>query len=784
MTKRWSSRSTQDKLRVFVSSTIHECTAERSIAKEVITSLNHQPVLFEKLGSRPYPARDLYLSRLRDSQIMVAIYKSGYGYIDAANGMNISGLEDELRFAQERGIETLFYFLRSPENRDLKLQALIDEIKSTSTVCFYDEPEELREFVRDDLTTLITDKFLRADDQRRVLRETSKDVLDRTLLRAGVVVARPTLIEALSEASRKSPTLCLYGPAGIGKTTLAAQFADAEAATFVRVSGLPPRDLFSVVAKALQKESVDAYGYLTLEGARLALAAAWSKVRAVTMVLDECEFIPELLDTLSAGGGTTSDKRLVYTSREASDVIPCFEVPQLSRAEAQEFVEQSGIAAQSAPDLIEIRNPLNLQQALLKRAFDSTSLSQITGTAGEVLRYVAVSTVPLSADDILFLRADDRYSIEMLYTDISHLRPLIDDSPRGFRLMHAETASAIAKEMRETPQRYRFYVNRLIRLFQNAGDLPRAYELASLLNDGREKSYAEAAAREAVRMGDWRFAVRLIDQLLQEALDNESKVEAFYLMLSLSYPVELMGDAQRAAELLDRAEPLAEVLGSSFETKLEEARLSSKARRDPSLEYVAALKDIHKRYGDHQQFWDQARVGVELSAIYISAKEFEKARDILRPTLEAFEALGDDYGIDLAQRNLASALSGLPGHDQETEELIRTIEERTRDEPDVRRQRAWLCNLHTRRLRRAGRYEEAETLAKEAIDIGSALGDESLRAVNFINLGNNYRDQRRTREAVESYEAAAIAAQKVRASRYRSRLVSLACRTLQRLPRA
>jgi len=691
---------------------------------------------------------------------MVAIYRSGYGYVDAANGMKISGLEDELRFAQQQCIDTLFYIWRSHQDRDPRLAALINEIQSGHTIAFYDSPEDLRDRVRNDLQALFTGKVLRADAQRG---ENSADVLARTLRRGGIVVTRAGLIEKLREKSRASPVLCLYGPPGIGKTTLAAQFAQAEEALFVRVSGLAPSDLFAVCATALRGgDPAEAHAYSTLEGARLGLAAAWAEAGAVTLVVDECDFVPELLDALSAGGGASIEKRLIYTSREPSGAFTSLDVPPLTRAEAEELITKSGMAAQIAPYLVEAGNPLQLQQALLQADLGppTVSFAQIGGTAGEVLRYLALSDVPLSAEDLLELRADDNYLIEALYADIGRLGGLVDDSPRGFRLMHAETALAIASELRESPQRYRFYVNRLIRLFEEEGDVRRVYDLASLLNDGSEKKYAAATAREATRLGDWRLGVKLIDQLLAQALDAESKAKAFHLMLSLVYPLELMGDAQRAAALLERAQPLAAALGPSAQTNLEEAEISSRARRGLSIEDVAALEDIYRRYGDRQQRWDQARVGLELSAIYIAAKDYEKAREVLRPTLATFKDLGDDYGVDLAQRNMASALSALPGHEEEAERLIGTIEERARDEPDARRQRAWLCNILTRRLRQSGRHQEAEALAKEAIEIGAALGDESLRAINFVNLGNIYRDMERPQLAIEAYEAAAVAAQK------------------------
>lgn len=109
MTKPWRYQPTQDKLRIFISSRIQECKDERKIVHEAIRSLGHQPVLFEHLGARTYSPRDLYLSRLQDSQAMVAIYRSGYGYIDVTNGMEISGLEDEYRFAKQEGKDTLYY---------------------------------------------------------------------------------------------------------------------------------------------------------------------------------------------------------------------------------------------------------------------------------------------------------------------------------------------------------------------------------------------------------------------------------------------------------------------------------------------------------------------------------------------------------------------------------------------------------------------------------------------------------------------------------------------------
>ena len=59
-------RTPDQRVRVFVSSTMQELAAERQAATAAITQLRLTPVLFE-LGARPYPPRDLYRAYLAQS---------------------------------------------------------------------------------------------------------------------------------------------------------------------------------------------------------------------------------------------------------------------------------------------------------------------------------------------------------------------------------------------------------------------------------------------------------------------------------------------------------------------------------------------------------------------------------------------------------------------------------------------------------------------------------------------------------------------------------------------
>src|SRR3954466_16112804 len=89
-------RTPDQRLRVFVSSTLAELADERAAVARAIESLRLTPVMFE-LGARPHPPRELYRAYLAQSDVFVGVYWQRYGWIGP--GMEISGLEDEFRLS-------------------------------------------------------------------------------------------------------------------------------------------------------------------------------------------------------------------------------------------------------------------------------------------------------------------------------------------------------------------------------------------------------------------------------------------------------------------------------------------------------------------------------------------------------------------------------------------------------------------------------------------------------------------------------------------------------------
>jgi hypothetical protein len=124
-------RTPDQRVRVFVSSTLGELAAERQAVRDAVTSLRLVPVLFE-LGARPHPPRNVYRSYLAQSQVFVGIYWQSYGWV--APGEQVSGLEDEYQLAA--GLPRLIYVKGPAPDREPRLAALLDRIRDEDSVSY------------------------------------------------------------------------------------------------------------------------------------------------------------------------------------------------------------------------------------------------------------------------------------------------------------------------------------------------------------------------------------------------------------------------------------------------------------------------------------------------------------------------------------------------------------------------------------------------------------------------------------------------------------------------
>ena len=148
-------RTPDQRLRVFISSTVKELASERAAARDAITQLRLTPVVFET-GARPHPPRELYRAYLSQSDIFIGIYGREYGWV--APGMEISGLEDELLLAAAK---PRLIYVRSEAERDPRLEEMLGRIRAEGSVSYhrFSNAEQLRDLIENDLAVFLSERF-------------------------------------------------------------------------------------------------------------------------------------------------------------------------------------------------------------------------------------------------------------------------------------------------------------------------------------------------------------------------------------------------------------------------------------------------------------------------------------------------------------------------------------------------------------------------------------------------------------------------------------------------
>jgi len=304
-------RTPDQRLRVFVSSTLAELADERSAVARAISSLHLTPVLFE-LGARPHPPRELYRAYLAQSQIFIGLYWERYGWIGP--GMEISGLEDEFRLSHS--MPRLIYLKSPAPGREPRLTAMIDELQSQGTVAYrsFRSARELGRLVRDDLALLLSERFGTADG--RTEPSTPPTLRSLPATSTSLIGREPDIAEVSTLLATPGVRLVtLTGPGGIGKTRLA--IAVGERVEDRYPGGLVFVALASITDPAAVLPRLAAAVGAAVQGARPALDVLVEHIGDTTtlLVLDNLEQVVAIAPDLDQLLGSCPGVQILATSR-------------------------------------------------------------------------------------------------------------------------------------------------------------------------------------------------------------------------------------------------------------------------------------------------------------------------------------------------------------------------------------------------------------------------------------------------------------------------------------
>ncbi len=328
-------RTPDQRLRVFVSSTLRELADERTAVREAITQLRLAPVMFE-LGARPHPAVNLYRAYLEQSHIFIGIYWQSYGWV--APDMQVSGLEDEYLLSGEK--PKLIYIKTPAPEREAGLDNLLSTIKNDDKVSYkyFSSAEELRQLVENDLALLLTERFEVSElklgapaNQHEIIKHNLPAQISSFIGREGDIA---TAMELLQREQVR--LLTLTGPGGTGKTRLSLRIAANllehydDGVFFVSLAEARTPEL--VVSKIAEVLGVREGGSQSL----LESVKSYLRNKQMLLLLDNFEQVLEAAPLISELLESTPQVVMLVTSRVLLNIrgeheyqVPTLEIPDM-----------------------------------------------------------------------------------------------------------------------------------------------------------------------------------------------------------------------------------------------------------------------------------------------------------------------------------------------------------------------------------------------------------------------------------------------------------------------
>jgi predicted ATPase len=715
-------RTPDQRLRVFVSSTLEELADERAAANDAIRQLHLAPVLFE-LGARPYPPRDLYRAYLDQSHVFIGIYWQSYGWV--APDEAISGLEDEYLLSGEK--PRLIYVKAPAPDRAAGLSRLLDRILNDDTVCFktFGSAEELRELVEHDLMVLLSERFEMRPEQALT---TGPSNLPASLDR---FVGRTHELREVKDRLGRARLLTLVGTGGTGKTRLALQ-----AATDLR-DDFEDRVYFVDLAASRDLESV-----LSVTARAIGLREASNRpllddlkqqmgTQKMLLLLDNFEQVTTAAPTMAELLRECPELKQLVTSREVLHVSGenVFPVPPLALPESD--VEHVSVAQLAHSEAI---------QLFVERAQAVNPDFRLTE---ENARAVAELCVGLDGLPLAIELATARLGlfspqalVERLGNRLKLLRGGARDAP--VRQQTLRDTIAWSYEMLDWGEQ-------------------RLFELLSVFSGATLEAVEDAASRvEGLAEVDAVDGLSsLVDKSLIRRMDHSDAESRFSMLETIrEFATAQLGEDPESSAAVRRAH------AAHFADWTQRAweRLTGDERDTASEQMVADIDNIRTAWS----YWFAERNLEQLSKFTDSLWLLYDARGWYHATVslttDLLELLSSTPSTPervleqiTLQTSLARALLALKGYTLEVEEAYTRALELCEGEGEIPQLLPVLRGLSSFYIYRA-EFEKGARLGEQMLSLAERYDDESARVEGHLVLGANLALANRLQPGMEHLE--------------------------------
>ncbi len=755
--------TSDQKVRVFISSTIEELKEERKAVISAIHDLKLHPIFFEE-GARPYNPREFYKANLEQSHIYVGIFWKDYGWIPP-NG-TISGIEDEYNLSEKK--PRLIYVKEAPEGRDPRLEALLQRIRDEGELsyCKFVNDFELADKVKNDIMQILSESF--GIEPRERLRLPIPDYLQilQKQMNSQGLIHRESLIEEAKKELQNKGTLLIIGGPGAGKTYFLGMLAEELGAIYVSLKNKTTQQVCSYLANKLSmRRNHPLQNHLSEEDARAALQAEMANNSAI-LFIDDVDQNPVVTKALF--GLHFFNCQSIFAARSENAVlfqgVPKFEISPLSLEEVEKILELQEIklppgelqrlySASEGNPLYIYYFTQNQVSPLPEGLYDyqDSLWQQLSSLQKEIMNILAHSFSNLNLADLhALLNSQQLVTKTPMETKqiLNSTIPLIRQTEGHYEFFHTCFKDHVC-DIAAVDGLSEHYHKMLAEYAANKKWKVAAAFHFSKANDPRMRPYLIEGATTAMLRGEWLLAEDFLKNEILFLKDNEDLHNEAYARYLLGQIYTEIGDFGKARAEVDKSIQLFTRLDDTEWKYTAELWSSLLLIREGRAEKtIEILKDAVIHYHNRDLLLE-ATTQMNLGFAYLQVSRFRECVEVTQIALDMFTKLGDERGIYSSLINMACSVGQLGNHELQGKYAEQIIEAATKH--DLPRLKAAGLNHLAMAYRHSDNPKAAQHALEECIAICQKLGCIETEALNIANIGNAFRDQGLYDQAERAY---------------------------------